>query len=673
MFDAFFQGLLLVFQWPTIGVIILGVAIGTWLGAVPGLGGVIGLAILVPFTFDMDPVPAFALLLAMVSVTATSDTIASVLLGVPGTAASQATILDGYPLAQQGQAARAFGAAFTVSAFGGVFGAFILAVSIPLVLPIILAFTAAEVFMLGILGLSMVGSLTGGSVLKGLAIACLGVLLSTVGTGDTVALPRFAFGTDYLIDGLPFLPVVLGIFAIPELMELALRNTSISQIPKNQTQGGGILQGMRDAWKHKWLAIRCAALGSYIGILPGIGAAVVDWLAYGHSVQSAKDKSKFGQGDIRGVIGPEAANNATQGGSLIPAVAFGIPGGIGTAILLSALMIQGLRPGPDMLTTDAHITFSMVWTIVVANLFVAAALMFWSKQVARIAFLPGHMIVPGVIFFVFMGAWLGGASLGDWIAAIGFGILGYLMKRSGWARPPVVLGLILGDIMENKFNIAIRVHDGWGFLDRPIVLVIIAIIILTIVLSMRGIINVRRSGSARGEGTERNPLVSYVVALALLAAFIWAPIESAPWPRSIRQFPWTFALPGLAFVLLILFHETRFLRAALADQGGFAAVRKDAWERGLMQRAVMFFGYLVALVLVMVVIGQKLALPIFIYLYLRRWGEYGWKFALTYALAGYAVLIIFYDHILHIFWFPSLLPEWIRDNLPDSFPIWLIG
>ena len=385
MFDAFITGLFLVFEWPAIGFLMLGVFMGIWLGAVPGLGGIIGLVLLLPFTFGMEPVPAFALLLGMFAVTSTGDTIASVMLGVPGTAASQATILDGYPLAQQGKAARAFGAAFTVSAFGGVFGALILAASLPLILPIILSFGNPELFMLGVLGLAMVGSLSGGSVLKGLAVACCGILMSTIGYAEAIPIPRYYFGTDYLIDNLPLIPVVLGLFGIPEVMELAIRDTSISRIPKNQTDDGGMVEGIKDAFRHWWLAIRCAVIGTYIGMLPGIGASIVDWVAYGHAVQSAKDKSKFGQGDIRGVIAPEAANNATRGGALIPTVAFGIPGSLPTAILMGALLIQGLKPGPEMLTTELHITFSMVWAIVIANIAAAGLLMVWSQQVAKIA------------------------------------------------------------------------------------------------------------------------------------------------------------------------------------------------------------------------------------------------------------------------------------------------
>jgi len=522
MLDSILTGLVLVFQWPAIGFLFLGVLIGIWLGAVPGLGGVIGLVLLLPFTYGMEPVSAFALLLGMYAVTSTSDTIASVLLGIPGTAASQATILDGYPLAQKGQAARAFGAAFTVSAFGGVFGALMLAISLPLILPIIQVFGSPEIFMLGILGLTMVGSLSGGSILKGLTVACLGLLMATIGYSLAEPIPRYWFGTTYLVDGLPLIPVVMGLFAIPELMELSIRNVSISRIPKDQTEGGGMLEGIKDSVKNWWLVIRCSVIGTYIGMLPGLGPAIVDWVAYGHAVQSAKDKSRFGQGDIRGVIAPESANNATKGGALIPTVAFGIPGSLGTAILLSALLIQGLKPGPDMLIGNLHLTFSIVWQIVVANILVSGLLMVWSKQVAKVAFLPGHLIVPGVIVFVLMGAWVGGTTMGDWVACLSMGIIGFVMKRGGWPRPPLVLAFILGTILENAFQISMRAHEGPGWLGRPIVLIIIALTIITAVLSAKGIIKKKKDkgAPAGGEGSARNPVISFPLGIGLFYPLI---------------------------------------------------------------------------------------------------------------------------------------------------------
>ena len=470
-----------------------------------GIGGILGLVILLPFTYGMESVSAFALLLGLYAVTATSDTIASVMLGIPGTAASQATILDGYPLAQKGHAARAFGAAFTVSAIGGVFSAFLLAASIPLILPIILAFNSPELFMLGMLGLAMVGSLSGGSILKGLGAACIGLMISMIGYDEVAGIPRYYLGATYLLDGVPLIPVVLGLFAIPELMELAIKDTSISRIPRDQTEGGGMAEGVRDVFRHKWLVFRCACIGTYVGILPGLGAAVVDWFAYGHAVQSAKDKSQFGQGDIRGVIAPETANNATRGGALIPMLAFGIPGSLGTAILLGALLIQGLKPGPDMLVKHLDVTFSMVWTLVIANILVAGLLMVWSKQVAKVAFIRGHLIVPGVILFVFMGAWLGTATIGDWITCLTMGTIGFIMKRSGWPRPPLVLALILGSILENAFLISMRVHDGVGWLSRPIVLIILVLVILTIGYAVHGHFQMKKADDApvAGEGAEK--------------------------------------------------------------------------------------------------------------------------------------------------------------------------
>lgn len=677
MFEAFLSGLVLVVQWPTIGYLMLGVFIGIWLGAIPGLGGIIGLILLLPFTFGMEPVPAFALLLGMYAVTSTSDTIASVMLGIPGTAASQATILDGYPLAQKGQAARAFGAAFTVSAFGGVFGALILALSLPLILPIILAFTSPELFMLGILGLAMVGSLSGGSILKGLTVACLGILMSTVGYADSIAIPRYFFGTDYLIDKLPLIPVVLGLFAIPEIMELAIRNTSISKIPKSQNGDGGIMEGIKDAFRHRWLAIRCAVIGTYIGILPGLGAAIVDWVAYGHAVQSAKDKSAFGKGDIRGVIAPEAANNATRGGSLIPTVALGIPGSLGTAILLGALLIQGLKPGPDMLTSELPLTFSMVWSIVIANIAIALLLMMWSGQVAKVAFLPGHLLVPGVILFVFMGAWLGAASVGSWITAFVMGIVGFIMKRGGWPRPPLVLALILGSIMENSFHISVLAHDGYGWLQRPIVLIIGALIVVTIFLAVRGNSRNKMTTDTRnesevvtGEGSERSPLISLPFSIILFTLFVWALTEAQQWPLAVKQFPISAALPGMALALAAVIIDGREYFAALRKHSGFRNAWVLASKEAILNRAMVFFTYLAAMIFIMPVIGQKLAIPLFIAIYLLRWGNYSWRLAIGYAIGGWIILVGFYDRIMHLFWYPSWLSSWFPELLPGIIPAW---
>ncbi len=678
MFEALWTGLVLVFQWPSIGYLMLGALLGIWVGAIPGLGGIIGLVLLLPFTFGMDTVPAFALLLGMWTVITTSDTIASVMLGIPGSAASQATILDGYPLAQKGHAARAFGAAFTVSAFGGVFGALVLAVSLPLVSPIIMSFGSPELFMLGMLGLTMVGALSGTSILKGLAAAMLGLMLGLIGMAETIALPRYTFDSLYLMDELPIIPVVLGLFAIPELLELAVRNVSISRVPKDQAEGGGILDGVRDAFRYWALALRCAFIGTYIGMLPGLGASIVDWVAYGHAVQSTKDNPMFGKGDIRGVIAPEAANNAIKGGALIPTVVFGIPGSLGTAILLGALIMQGLRPGPDMLTDNLHITFSLVFMIVVANIFVSVLLMFLAKQVAKIAFIPGHLIVPGVIMFVFMGAWLGGASMGDWITCLAMGIIGFIMKRGGWPRPPLILALILGNILENTFQISNRAHDGLNWVMRQIVLIILTLIVITLVFAVKGALKKKlkqseeKDSPAAGEGSEKNPVISLPFAAVLAVLFIWAGFESQPWPREVKQFPIAISIPASILVLFTLFFDWRDLMKSHREAGGWIEVIRANSEQAMLFRSLKFFGYLIAMIVLTYTLGQKIALPIFIGMYLWRWGGYDRRLSIGYAVGGWIFIIGFYDQIMNLLFHPSWLYSWLQPLFPEWLPSWLL-
>ena len=368
MWEPLVSGLIQVFSWPAIGYLGFGIILGVWLGALPGIGGVTGLILLLPFTYTMDPVSAFALMLGMFAVTTTSDTIASVMLGIPGTVASQATVLDGYPLAQKGQAQRALGAAYVCSAIGGVIGAIMLTLSVPVIKPILTTFSTPEYFMLSLLGICMVGALSGSSVAKGLLIGAFGMMLGTIGEGTFNAVPRYYFGVEYLLNTPPLVAVVLGLFAIPELLELATKNTSISRVERTETAEGGMLRGIQDVFRNWWLVLKSSILGTYIGMLPGLGASIVDWAAYGMAVQTTKGRNEFGRGDIRGVIAPESANNAQRGGALIPTLTFGIPGDFAMSILLGAMMIQGLRPGMEMLTSELDITFAMIWTLIIASI-----------------------------------------------------------------------------------------------------------------------------------------------------------------------------------------------------------------------------------------------------------------------------------------------------------------
>ena len=649
MFDAVLNGLAAVAAWPAIGYLFLGVLLGLWFGAVPGLSGLVGMAILVPFTFAMEPASALAFLLGTFAVTTTSDTIASVLLGIPGTAASQATVLDGYPMAMKGEASRAFGAAFTASAIGGLLGAVVLGLSIPLVQPLILSFTQAEFFMLTLLGLAMVGALSGNSVLLGLIAALIGLGLSYVGYSENGALPRYWLGATYLLEGLPLIPVVLGLFALPELIDLAARGGTLSNVPKERVSSG-IATGVADALRNWWLMLRTTAIGAYVGMLPGLGGSIVDWVAYGHAVQSSKDNEGFGKGDVRGVIAPETANNAMKGGALIPTIAFGIPGSAAMAILMGALLIQGMTPGPDMLTTRLDFTFSLVWMLAIANVAGALLLLLLARHIAKVTFIRGHLLVPVIVVFVFMGSWLANNSIGDWVVLLVFGSVGYLMKRGGVPRPPMVLGLVIGPIMENALFITNSVHDGLEWLARPICLVIAVLIAASVVFA---ILRQRRMrAQAKEPVRERSavdPTASMLAAGLLLAASIWGLAPTFNWPADVGQIPMLTFILAVGLSLMGLWNSVRAIRQARADGSDLFPSRSEWGHAGHL--LLWWLG----LVGVTVAAGQLIALPAFAALYVIVKGHQAWWSGALYAVGAWALLYGVFEHIVGVLWYPSLL------------------
>jgi len=654
--EAAVDGLLLAVQWPAVGYLFLGIAIGMYFGAVPGLSGLSGMAILLPFTFGMDPVSAFSFLLGMYAVTTTSDSVTAILIGVPGTAAAQATVVDGYQMAKNGEAARAFGAAFTCSAIGGVLGGLMMGVSIPIVQPIVLAFAKPEFFMLGVLGLTMVGALSGGSILKGLTVATIGLLLANVGYAEQEAIPRYWLGIPYLLDGMPLVPVVLGIFAVPELVGLAAGQRSISDI-KRENVTGGIMRGMRDALEHKWLLLRSSIIGIYIGILPGLGSTIADWVAYGHAVQSAKDKSRFGRGDVRGVIAPEAANNSVKGGELVPTVAFGIPGSAPMAILLGAFLIQGLTPGPEMLTSKLDVTYSMMWTLIFANVVAAVLLMLWTNQLQKIIFIPGHMIVPAVTMFVLMGAWSGSGQIGDWIILIVFGVIGVVMKQGGWPRAPIVLGFILGDIMENSLHLSIRAY-GWDWLyNRPIVVTLAALVAITVFFAVRAQLRDRKAGvKLAGDVAASVPVISIFMSALVCVVSVYCIVAAMDWSEAVRRFPIAVAVPALLLSLAVLLRDVQAVRAIAAAGGARGAEWLGAPDfRKELIRSAYFFVWLAIPVVLTVLVGQLVAIPVFILAFLLLWSRASALTAAIYAGLCAAFLYVVFDVVVTTTWYNSIL------------------
>src|SRR5712672_3226740 len=451
-----------------------GCMMGLVLGIVPGIGGLAGTAMLLPFTFNMDPYTAFALLLGLGSTTATGDPIPAVLFGVPGGAASAATVLDGFPMAKKGEAGRALSAAYMSSRMGGVFGAFLMAISIPILRPVMLYLGSPELLAFSVLGISMVAILSGNAPLRGLAAGCLGIMIAMIGSDPQSGVLRWTLDSLYLWDGLPLTPLLLGVFALPELCDLLIGRSTISADTSIANIYKGQLLGMKDCFRHWWLIMRCSWIGGGIGSIPGISASVVDWLAYGHALKTEKGANlTFGKGDVRGVIASESSNNAKEGGALLPTVAFGVPGSATMAILLGAFLIHGLVPGPDMLTKHLDITYSMVWSIALANILGSGLCFLFSGQLAKLATLRYTLIMPCVLSLIYIGAFEASRNWGDLYALLFFGMLGWAMKHFKWPRPPLVLGFILGGILERYMFISIERY-GISWMLHPVVIVMLA-------------------------------------------------------------------------------------------------------------------------------------------------------------------------------------------------------
>ena len=444
------------------------------LGILPGIGGPSILAIILPFLiFNIsDPVIGLTFLAAMAGLGNSLDSVPAVLLGIPSTG-NQVTFLEGHQLAMQGKGAYTLGAIYAVSAIGGLVGALALLIAMPFLRPFMLAFSFPEIAAMALFGVLMVAALSRGTMLKGIIAGLFGILMGTVGTSTVAPAPRFDLGMLYLFDGLPLLPALIGIFALPEMIDLMMRNQPIAQpgSVSNQQVFAGARYGLR-----KWpMTIRQSIFGVFLGAVPGIGSAVVDWLAYALGVALAKDKSGFGKGRVDGVLFAESAQNAKEGGQIIPTLAFGVPGGTSWAIVLVAMTAYGVIPGLGMLDPDQHlnVTMSMVATLALGNLFMTLLAMGATGQMAKLTLIPYSQLAAVLVPLMFISAYQSNQSWGDIFLVFGSGALGLAMKWFGWPRPPLVLGFILGPIIEANLWPAVQIWGVLGILYRPVTLTLV--------------------------------------------------------------------------------------------------------------------------------------------------------------------------------------------------------
>ena len=526
----------LILQPTTLLYLAFGVVMGISIGVFPGLGGIAGLSLMLPFMFGLDPIYGLALMIGLVAVVPTSDTFASVLMGIPGSSSSQATVLDGFPLAKKGQAARALSAAFSSSLFGGIVGAAFLTFFFLVARPIVLMFQSPELLMVAIFGVSMVGILAGRVALKGLAAAGLGMMIAMIGEGPFNGEPRLtSYDYPYFLDGLKLVIVGLGIFAVPEIIALLRKGQSINE---RETLGAGWFEGVKDWWTNKWLSVRSSLLGVAVGVIPGLGGSVVDWIAYGHAVQTTKNKEKFGSGEIRGVIAPESANNAKEGGGLVPTLLFGIPGSGSMAIFIGALALLGqgeLEPGQQMLTEDLDVTYAIVWMLALANVLGTILCIALSNPIAQLTNIRFVLIAPFVFMIVSFAAFQSGQNLLDLGALMGIGLIGILLRRFDWSRPAFLIGFVLAKPVEQYSNNAYQIstfrmdqglHVVLDYLLSPIVWVLIAITLVSVVIGIRQAKNIQAEGDVP-TGLKRSPLV-FLLTLVVFTAWFMVEMYSIP-------------------------------------------------------------------------------------------------------------------------------------------------
>jgi putative tricarboxylic transport membrane protein len=599
-------------------ILVFGVFLGLAIGVMPGLGGVVALAVLIPFTYNMEPQSAFALLLGVAAVTTISDLIPAVLFGVPGTVGAAATILDGHAMAQRGEAGRAFGAGFVAAALGGVFGAIVLGISVPLLQPVMLAIGSPELLAFSIFGLSMVATLSGRAPLKGLTAAGLGLIISMVGAGTQTGTLRWTFDWLYLFDGIPLIPVTLGLFALPELADLAINRRKITANKTADVSVSSQWEGVKDVFRNWWLVLRCSGMGTMLGAIPGIGSAVIDWIVYGYAKRTEKGADEtFGRGDVRGVIAPESANNAKEGGHLLPTIAFGVPAGASMTLLLGAFLLHGLTPGPDMLGRNLNVTYSIIWSLTLANVIGGTICVFGAKYLAKVAELRHEVLLPLVMPIVFIATFQATRSWGDLYFLLAFGIVGWIMKQLHWPRPPMVLGFVIGEIFERYLFLSNEIY-GTSWLLRPIVLVIGVVIAWalyrplseTAKLLWHEFRHLDRSHMRFGPNTW---FTMFTIAVAIAAL-----ITSAEWPADEALVPrtacWIALIGGVLNLVVEVFGADRARPAAGEEHGAPKQAALPA--RVMLSRAGEFFGWLAGFIILVSLIGFIPAIGVFVVLYM---------------------------------------------------------
>jgi len=513
-----------------------GAMFGLILGVIPGLGGHFAMAMVIPFLYSLSPTAGIAFLLGSHSTVAQGGGLTAILFSTPGCGQNAATLLDGPPMRNKGLAGIASGAALTACFLGAAFGVIALALLIPVLRQLVLIFGPAEIFVLVFLALTFVAVLGKEDITRSLIAGLAGLLLAMVGLENVTNQERFTFGLLGLLDGLPLVPVILGLFAIAEMIDLWAEGSFLSgkhahKLSAKDTQKQ-IFHGVAATFKHWWLVLRCSSIGTIMGLIPGLGSTSAAFVAYAHAKQTSKSGETFGQGNIEGVIAAESANDAVEGGALASTIAFGIPGSSSMAIVLAGLFILGLQTGPAIVTDHTDLIFVMIFTVIIGNLFGTIVGMFLVNPLARLTSLPASLLVPVLISIILTGAYAVNSSIFDIGIVVLFGFIGYLMKQLGYSRSSLLIGFVLGAVFEKNLFLAMQI-DGPYFFLQPVPLSLALITIGFLFFNIRAISRSTAASKGQAQLDRSKPFELYFItaagilfAMALLGALSYDSLPS---------------------------------------------------------------------------------------------------------------------------------------------------
>ncbi|RLQ90174.1 tripartite tricarboxylate transporter permease [Planomicrobium sp. Y74] len=462
--------------------IAVGMTLGIFIGSMPGLSATMAIAILLPLTYGMDPATGISMLAALYMGAMYGGSILAILINTPGTPAAAASGLDGYKMTEKGQAGKALGISLVSSVVGGLIGAIVLLTIAPLLGEVALKIGAVELFAIAVLGITIISSLSAGSVVKGLLSGTLGLLISLIGMDLITGTPRFTFGNIYLFDGISFVVALIGLFSVPQALRLIETDKEAVEVSKIKDK---ILPSWKEFVSLRMTLLRSSVIGVFTGLIPGTGGDTASWFSYNEAKRFSKEKEKFGTGHAEGLAAPESANNAVVGGALVPTITLGIPGSSTTAVLLGGLMIHGIMPGPTLMTEHAGVAYTLLWAVFFSCFFLFALGLLYTKVAVGVTKVPSKVLAPIIILLCVIGTFAVHNSMVDVMIMLGFGILGYLMDKLNIPVSPMVVGLILGAMLDTSLHTSLKISGGdWMvFLSSPVAVILLIVALITVLQS----------------------------------------------------------------------------------------------------------------------------------------------------------------------------------------------